>query len=170
MLTAMSSWLESVMTALAPSFLTRSSAVARARSGELPELPSTMSNRTLPWPACSRAWFIVCAARRMESLQLGVAMDPVRSRYWPMRTTVDFGSLLQAAAASRAEKIRLRERIGPPAKFLGLTLGGWKRNRPPSTDARGALASRGCPQARRSGPPQGRALRCASLGGTLAIP
>jgi len=51
MLIAMSSWLESVMIAFAPCFLTRSKRGGAGLVGRVPELPSTISKRTLPWPA-----------------------------------------------------------------------------------------------------------------------
>src|SRR5512140_128834 len=109
---AMSSWLESVMMAFAPSLRTTWSAPSRAMAGALPEFASASANRNSPRPACFSAWLAVPTARRMESVQLGVAIDPVRSTTWPSTTVAVFGACwvhaehaISAAAANRTERI-----------------------------------------------------------------
>src|SRR6266446_10521977 len=107
MLIPMSSWLESVITALAPCDFTTWMAPARAMSGAFPEFASTSANRRSGRPACFIAWFAVPTARRIESAQLGVAMDPLRSITWPMFTVTVFApSGLQAAHRTSAAATR----------------------------------------------------------------
>src|SRR5262245_26098251 len=108
----MSSWLESVMIALAFCCLTTCRAPARAMSGALPELASATSRRTV-LPDCLSAWLTWVTANRIDSAQLGVAIDPVRSISWPRTITDPFAEegasaagLHAAAQIIRARKIR----------------------------------------------------------------
>src|SRR2546425_477435 len=109
MFTAMSSWLESVMIAFAPCFFTRWSPSARACSGELPELASASSKR-IARPSRLSAVLAVLTARRIESAQLGVAMEPVRSMTCPSTTTgiADAGGspFLQLVMTRRKQQMR----------------------------------------------------------------
>src|SRR3954452_3004360 len=99
----MSSWLESVIRTLAPSFFTSWRAPARDMSGVLPELASASANRSSACPDCLSAELAVPMARRMESDQLGVAIEPVRSISCPTVTVaVGFGDCLQPAQAINA--------------------------------------------------------------------
>ncbi len=104
MLIAMASWLESVISALTPCCLSRRAA-ARAISGALPEFSSATWKRSSERPACFNAWLAVPTARRIESAQLGVALEPVRSITWPMVTVAVFGACcLQAVPEMRNTK------------------------------------------------------------------
>src|SRR6266571_2556331 len=111
MFTPMSSWLESVMIALAFCCFTSCRAPARAMSGALPELASATSKRTV-LPDCFSAWLACVTASRIDSAQLGVATEPVRSISWPRTITEPFDArgasaagLHAAAQSARAKKI-----------------------------------------------------------------
>src|SRR5712691_3567949 len=111
MLTPMSSWLESVMIALAFCCFTSCRAPARAMSGALPELASATSKRTV-LPDCFSAWLACVTASRIDSAQLSVASEPVRSISWPRTITEPFDArgasaagLHAAAQSARAKKI-----------------------------------------------------------------
>src|SRR6266851_3146430 len=112
MFTPMSSWLESVMIALAFCCFTSWRAPARAMSGALPELASATSKRTV-LPDCFRASLACETASRFDSAQLGVAIEPVRSISWPRTITEPLGAcgasaagLHAAAQNARPNKIR----------------------------------------------------------------
>src|SRR5919199_851563 len=101
MFTPMSSWLESVMIAFAPCCFTSCKAPARAISGAFPEFASATSNRTV-LPDCFSAWFICPTARRIDSAQLGVAIDPVRSMSCPTTIVVALLACCESAAGLQA--------------------------------------------------------------------
>src|SRR5690349_1757771 len=101
MLTAMSSWLESVMIAFALCCLTSCRAPARAMSGALPEFASATSKRTV-FPDCLSAWFMCETARRIDSAQLGVAIEPVRSMSCPRTMTEPLDDCCASAAGLHA--------------------------------------------------------------------
>src|SRR5712664_4032439 len=146
---AMSSWLESVMIAFAPCFLTTCTAPSRAMSGALPELASTRAKRNSGWPACFNAWFAVPIASRMESAQLGVAMDPVRSMTCPRVTVAVFApSCLQAAHA----------RIAIAATRTTLVISSPMRGgaRPSDSDAPSARGQKQCRRSLAGGGPSHR--------------
>src|SRR5439155_9224559 len=112
MFTPMSSWLESVMIALAFCCLTSCRAPARAMSGALPEFASATSKRT-DLPDCLSAWLTCVTANRIASAQLGVAIEPVRSISWPRTITEPFpeegasaAGLHAAARVSTTRRIR----------------------------------------------------------------
>src|SRR5712692_8512550 len=112
MFTPMSYWLESVMIALAFCCFTSCRAPARAMSGALPELASATSKRTV-LPDCFRASLACETASRIDSAQLGVAIEPVRSISWPRTITEPLGAcgasaagLHAAAQNARPNKIR----------------------------------------------------------------
>src|ERR1700674_4608214 len=83
-----------------------------------------MEKRSSGCPDCLSAWFAVPTASRMESAQLGVAIDPLRSITCPS-TMVDgaFGASLHAAHASSAAAIRIEFFICGPRGEDHMTLG-----------------------------------------------
>src|SRR5260370_7809867 len=67
-----------------------------------------MEKRSSGCPACLSAWLAVPTASRMESAQLGVAIDPLRSITCPSTMVDALGASLHAAQAKSAAAIRIQ--------------------------------------------------------------